>query len=725
MSRDAGNRQELQVHSRMKASGRICLAASCLAFCGLVVLFSHHTLSDLDIWFHWRAGQDILAGEFPRTNHYSFSEPDRPWTNHEWLFQVLVAGIGRAGQGQDPAPSPEKVAEAWNALRTFLALILALVILRPVVFPALSGRGSPGSRAWLVAVMLAGLGTLWTRLTLRPELVSSILLVLVLDDLEDYLGRGNGSRPWWDPRGAGTRIPLWTCLWAQFHGFAALAPVLVLAAGILNPLQRRIDGGSRPGRGRGLVLVGGATLVALLLTPGGIQGFLYPLQAAGQFGSDRVDLRDTISELVPLFSSPNSLHATLGWYLAALGGGLVWLLATWPRVPLLRAVLFCLAAWAALMTQRSLGMFGLAFMILWRSGLPEGSRLLGRLRASPLSVRGTPVAAAGAAVCLGAAVLASVPLMTDGFYLGEGVARRFGSGLTPAQQPVAAMEVLAGRPSDRLFANIDAAGFVLGNTDSRVFVDGRTEAYSDRTWSRYLAVKQAGPSGLRELAAAGPGAVCLALAGGAFKPLARDLLADGSWRLVAADAGGILWYEGGEPGHQDEPGMLRAAGRKALTDAGAEPGSARRADLAVAAAGLFQLAGDDGGRLEALRRAVAARGDHPLALHNLGNALMERREFRQAGPLFEAAVAANPRLAGSALNAGVCRLQLEEHERAAEWFERALDIDGESFQAWANLAAARLALQDEDGAVAALEKALAIRPGEERLRSRLEQLRRR
>lgn len=723
MNRGAGNRQDFQMDNGTKASGRICLAVSCLAFCGLVGLFAHHTLSDLDIWFHWRAGQDILAGEFPRTNHYSFTEPDRPWTNHEWLFQVLVTAAGRTGLGQGSDPSPGSLAAAWNALRTALALLLALVILRPVVLPPRPGRETAGPRTWLVAVMLAGLGTLWTRLTLRPELVSYILLVLVLDDLGEFLRLGNGNRSWWDPRGPGTRVPLWTLLWAQFHGFVALAPILVFAAAALAPLQRRIDGESPRGPSRGLLLVGGATVGALLLTPAGIQGLLYPLRAAGQFGSDRIDLRDTISELVPSFSSPNSLHATLGWYLAALAGGLAWFLATWPRINLLRTVLFCLAAWAALMTQRSLGLFGLAFMILWRDGLPEGSWLLGRLGASSLSVRGTTVAVAGAAFCTGAVVLAAIPLVSDAFYLREGEARRFGSGLTPAQQPVAAMEALAGRPSDRLFANIDAAGFLLGTTDSRVFIDGRTEAYSDRTWSRYLAIKQAGPSGLGELASTRPGAMCLALAGGAFRPLARDVLGDGSWKLVAADAGGILWTEGSRDAIQDESGTLLAAGRTALADAGAETRSARRADLAIAAAGLFQLAGDDEGRLDALRRAVAARDDHPLALHNLGNVLMERREFREACPLFEAAVAANPRLAGSALNAGVCRLQLEEHELAARWFERALDIDGESFQAWANLGAARLALHDEDGAVAALEKALAIRPGEERLRRRLEQLR--
>ena len=55
-------------------------------------LLGWHSLTDLDIWFHLRAGQDLLAGNgFPQINTYAFTDPEHPWLNHEWLFQALTA----------------------------------------------------------------------------------------------------------------------------------------------------------------------------------------------------------------------------------------------------------------------------------------------------------------------------------------------------------------------------------------------------------------------------------------------------------------------------------------------------------------------------------------------------------------------------------------------------------------------------------------------------------
>ena len=89
------------------------------------------------------------------------------------------------------------------------------------------------------------------------------------------------------------RAFLLVLLWAQFHGFAALAPVLWILGGLLAPWQTRLPGlrsgefaatSSRLRLGLAdLALVLLFCLLALLLTPNGFKGLTYPLQALGQF----------------------------------------------------------------------------------------------------------------------------------------------------------------------------------------------------------------------------------------------------------------------------------------------------------------------------------------------------------------------------------------------------------------------------------------------------------
>jgi len=66
----------------------------------LAALLAWHSLTDLDIWFHLRAGRDLLSGHgFPHVNTYSFTDTSYTWLNHEWLFQAVLARIAPEGTG--------------------------------------------------------------------------------------------------------------------------------------------------------------------------------------------------------------------------------------------------------------------------------------------------------------------------------------------------------------------------------------------------------------------------------------------------------------------------------------------------------------------------------------------------------------------------------------------------------------------------------------------------
>lgn len=694
------------------------------------LLLSWHSLGDLDIWFHQRAGQDLLDGRgLTQDNRYSFTEPDHPWINHEWMFQVLAA---LTGPGK-PAPGAPIDVTGWNLLRTALTLLILLGILAgDDLWARLRGRHGLASAVWLSIPLLAGFLLMWPRLTLRPELFSYLFFVGVLRNIERMFTGNPAPYPGWralvDPRLPTGRLLLLTVLWAQFHGFAILAPLLVLLAWILSPFQARLAGtrahSSSPAltgpRAAGLVVLGA---VALILTPNGPAGLLMPIRALGQFQNAQVDLRTTVSELVPLQETPNALGLTINLYRAGLICGLVWIAATWGRISLLRILVFALAGTAAWLNQRSIGFFGLAFILLFSGPGPRPWRfaLDRQIRRLPSPVT-TVCGLVGLTLATG---IIWTGLIGDEVYLREGVARRFGGGATPARFPTSVATAMSSAGPRPYFANLDAAAFLLANAPGPIFIDGRTEAYSADLWLEYRRVKKGDAGSLDILAARRVETVALATGGGSFDPLTQTMLQTDSWILTAADGAGLLF----EPTNNSvdrsnqEQRLLDSAADLTLTRA-RRGSSARRADFCLAAGRLYRFSGNEMDLEKAYRQGLTYRPDHPTLNHNLGNLLLERKEFRAAQTHFQAALKTNGRLAGSALNAGVCQMRLGLHEEAAGSFGKAAAIDPGSVAAWVNMASARFAAGDRRGAVKALEKALELRPRDRNLRQRLQEWKR-
>ena len=709
------------------------------------ILLSWHSLSDLDIWFHLRAGRDLLAGHgVTSTNLYSFTEPNHPWVNHEWMFQALTALTGPSGAVPSTTEAVPDVM-GWNLMRSFLTLLLVLTLIGgDGGWDRLRGRSGSAAAAWSGVPILVGLLLLWPRLTIRPELFSYLFFVVLVRGVEQVFRRpgplATGAREpaahhpdrWThliDPRRPAGRVILLTIIWAQFHGFASLVPLVLLLGWMLNPAQIRLNPLETPSRGsqrrRGIILVG-LSLIALTLTPNGWNGLLMPVRALGQFSQNQVDLRTTVSELVPLQDSPNSLALTIAVYRACLVWGLIWIVGTWGKVSLLRILVFALAGVAAWSNQRSIGFFGVAFILLhagagshpWRFHPP------GRLPA----LRPGVLAVIGLAITLLAAGFMWPRILNDDFYLKEGVGRRFGSGLTPAHYQFKAMATLASQKNPPVFANLDAAAFLLANTSARPFIDGRTEAYSPGLWSEYLVIKRGDEQSLKHLSQRAVSSVCLATGSGAFDRLADRLLISPTWDLWTAEGAGLLFRPRGSAKVAPMPsspsvrrGILEQAALKTLALDGGES-SARNADFCLAAGRLYRFADNDERREAAYRRGLDFKSNHPTLNHNLGNLLLNRNEFQEALTHFQAALAVNPRLVGSALNAGVCQMRLGRPADAAQSFRRAVALDSGRFEGWVNLSAAYLGSGDRKGAISAIKRALEIRPADSRLQQRLREL---
>ena len=54
-------------------------------------------VSDPDVWWHLRTGELIVQQHHvPHTDPFSFTRSGQPWTNHEWLSDVIIYSVYRA-----------------------------------------------------------------------------------------------------------------------------------------------------------------------------------------------------------------------------------------------------------------------------------------------------------------------------------------------------------------------------------------------------------------------------------------------------------------------------------------------------------------------------------------------------------------------------------------------------------------------------------------------------
>ena len=85
----------IQIRKRLPPRGFKNVLKMCLA--GAWILMICRTPADPDLWGHVRFGQDLLrSGRLSAVDPYSFTS-DRPWVNHEWLSEVVMAlAFGRA-----------------------------------------------------------------------------------------------------------------------------------------------------------------------------------------------------------------------------------------------------------------------------------------------------------------------------------------------------------------------------------------------------------------------------------------------------------------------------------------------------------------------------------------------------------------------------------------------------------------------------------------------------
>jgi hypothetical protein len=386
--------------------------------------FAPAVLNDGDTWSHVATGDWILRhADVPRTDPFSYSFADAPWTAHEWLSETLFALAYRLA--------------GWGGV---MLLTGAAAGLATFIMARRAARDLTGAPLIVVAALAASL--LAPGLLARPHVLA--LPVLALWGVGLMEARRRRRAP------SLALIPLMT-LWANLHGGFALGLALIAPFAIESVIVALPESRASQTKNWGIFAL--ASLAAALLTPFGFEGLLFPFKLVG------VAHLANIGEWRPEdFSRPGPMEVAL---LALLG-----LALTRPfRMALMPAALLVGLIHLALQHARHETPLAILAPMLLAESIAGALAL-----PSPAAVsrRWTVLAAAAVAFGLAGVRLATPVVRADG-----------------PTAPMTALQALPEALRQRHVLNDYAFGGYLIWAGARPFIDGRADMYGDDFLGRY------------------------------------------------------------------------------------------------------------------------------------------------------------------------------------------------------------------------------------------------
>ncbi len=462
-------------------AGLIALLGLCLALFGFLA-FSRAPFNDGDTSWHLAAGALILdSGAVPQADPFSFTFAGAPWTAHEWLAEVLMAGALSLGGWAGLA--------LLNAAAVIaLFLIVGLELRRRLAMPQ------------MVAALILLFIVLTPSILARPHVLAWPLLAGWLVVL--LRARDAGRAP-------GLAAALIMLVWANLHGSFVFGLVLLAWFG-LEALVRTAD------RRRALIgwaLFASASLLAAIATPHGLEGLLFPIQVSG------MESLPLIREWRPVSFSEDLL------FLAVLAGTLLVLVVRRVRVRPLRLVLLLLLVWLALQHVRHQSVLAIVAVLVLaepfaRSG--EGEEGEGR----------RPRPAPPWLLVLFAAGLAAI------------AAGRLAAPLERASSASNPLEAIAAVPAElrrRPVLNSYGFGGPLILAGIRPYIDGRADMYGDAFLVEHQAIVNGDLAAFRRAVARWDIGWTMLEPGA---PLVVRLDGERGWRRIHADPWAVIHVRG-------------------------------------------------------------------------------------------------------------------------------------------------------------------------------------
>ncbi len=282
-----------------------------------------------DFFMHLRVGQWILENRtVPRIDVFSHVAEGLPWTDHEWLFQVLLYGLHKLG--------------GWPLLALSRCALLTLSYY--ITYKTCRLVGLRFSLAVAMTLIVAGMSM--GSVEFRPQVITYVLFPFFFYLMLKHL-LGHSSRLW--------LMPVLIVPWANMHGaFVAvfvLGAVLILAE-IAKHLAPRC-GLSVPGTlvpPKRLLKLSGTLLItfmATILNPYGTEMWFFPFKVV-----QHPIFFTMIFEWMP----PEFPFFTPFW--VVLGISIVIITLGWRNIDFRNTLLFLVWSYFSLSARRNIVLFG-------------------------------------------------------------------------------------------------------------------------------------------------------------------------------------------------------------------------------------------------------------------------------------------------------------------------------------------------------------------------------
>ncbi|MBI2020623.1 hypothetical protein HYS94_04350 [Candidatus Daviesbacteria bacterium] len=243
----------------------------------LLLFFVYSFLFRIDTSFNQDLGRHIKLGEIiiqtksiPKTNLFSYTNPDFPFINTHWLFEVLAYGFNQT------------IGIYWLLILKFLIILLSVWLVIKTI--------PKSHQALLLPVGFIFLHVLRERLELRPEIFSFLFTAITLFILEKFLR----ERTRWI-----FLLPLIQLVWINTHIYFFIG-LMLQAFFIIHLAYQKlrshssthstslsvdpeyIEGSS--GKLQFLSIIFGLSVLISFINPNGIQEVLYPLNVTKNYG---------------------------------------------------------------------------------------------------------------------------------------------------------------------------------------------------------------------------------------------------------------------------------------------------------------------------------------------------------------------------------------------------------------------------------------------------------
>jgi hypothetical protein len=453
-------------------------------------------IRDPDFWWHLRSGQLILqTGGLLHTDPFTYTASSHLWTMHEWLTEVLFAGLYRAG--------------GLAAIVAVLSVVSWLGVFCIFLRSRLDRPGPFVLGGGMVLAVIAGY-PIWGP---RAQMITFALACLTLLLTERHLRQGG--------RLALVLLPVFL-VWSNLHsgfliglGFMA---VVVAAEAVAHVL--RLPGRAPVDRVRSLALLLGACFLVSAINLNGPSIILYPFATQGSAAQQSLILE---------WHSPDFHDWSVRCY-ALMLLSLVALVVANRSIRLRDAALVLVTVVLSLQSVRHIALFVAAATPVW---IGQADMALTRLRRRaprqrPLPPRPMRVAS-WMLICVG--VL--------GVYLGSrllpAMATREDSLVYAQDFPVCAARWLAGDPQPlRIFNQYGEGGYLaykLSARGDRVYIFGDAALMGDPLLYSYGDVESVKPQWDSILRDARTDLVLF----DTNTPLANVLIHASDWVMVYAD----------------------------------------------------------------------------------------------------------------------------------------------------------------------------------------------